>query len=143
MSGQARARSPWPCKEPPTGPRHGPIDAVPERSGDDFHDARDESPGTAEPVQGVQYGVAPGPEPARLVENRHGPGGKRPVAASHEPDRGRWASEGREDEKAPVPVAPGQECHASVAEAASTVVEDEVRHEASVLPIGPGIAPDP
>ena len=42
-----------------------------------------------------------------------------------------------------VAFAPGQECHASVAEAASTVVEDEVRHEASVLPIGPGIAPDP
>lgn len=67
-----------------------------------------------------------------VVENRHGPRGKRPGAACQEAERGRWTAERREEKAAPIAVAPVQKWHAPVAEAASSVVENEVRHAGSV-----------
>lgn len=122
----------------PTGPRHGPVDAVPERSGDDSQGARDDAPATAEPVQGVQNGVAPRQEPPFFVQEDDRPRGARAAAVVPEPGRGRLASERREAEPGPVPVAAGEEGDAAVAEAAAAVVEDEVGHGGSVGQEGGG-----
>jgi len=57
----------------------------------------------------VQYGIAPGPDYALLVEDDDGPCRVLAETAAPEPGSGRLAPERREEKAAPIPVAPSQE----------------------------------